>query len=127
MWVFTYKVDKDRYLIKYKARLVVRGDLQQSKYTNTYVATLASRIFWALMAIATYFNLEMAQFDAINAFTNSIIDKLVYIEFLEGFSKTDYYLKLLRALYGLTWSLLLWFKELSTKLTKLGLTQVPKA
>ncbi len=27
MWVFTYKFDDDGYLIKYKARLVVQGDL----------------------------------------------------------------------------------------------------
>jgi len=27
-WVFTYKFDKEGYLLKYKARLVVRGDLQ---------------------------------------------------------------------------------------------------
>jgi hypothetical protein len=27
MWVFTYKFDVDGYLLKYKARLVVRGDL----------------------------------------------------------------------------------------------------
>ena len=27
MWVFTYKFDEDSYLYKYKARLVVRGDL----------------------------------------------------------------------------------------------------
>jgi hypothetical protein len=27
MWVFTYKFDQDRYLLKYKARLVARGDL----------------------------------------------------------------------------------------------------
>jgi hypothetical protein len=29
MWVFTYKFDEDGYLTKFKARLVVRGDLQQ--------------------------------------------------------------------------------------------------
>ena len=27
MWVFTYKFDEDRYLLKHKARLVARGDL----------------------------------------------------------------------------------------------------
>jgi len=30
MWVFTYKLDEDGFVIKYKARLVVRGDLQVS-------------------------------------------------------------------------------------------------
>ena len=27
-WVFIYKFDKEGYLVKFKARLVVRGDLQ---------------------------------------------------------------------------------------------------
>jgi len=30
MWVFTYKLDEDGFIIKYKACLVVRGDLQVS-------------------------------------------------------------------------------------------------
>jgi hypothetical protein len=44
MWVFTYKFDKDRYLLKHKAQLVVRGDLQE-QYGDTYAATLAARLF----------------------------------------------------------------------------------
>jgi len=30
MWVFTYKFDKDGYLYKFKARICVRGDLQEA-------------------------------------------------------------------------------------------------
>ena len=44
MWVFTYKFNEDGYLLKYKARLVVCGDLQE-KYGDTYAATLAARLF----------------------------------------------------------------------------------
>jgi hypothetical protein len=44
MWVFIYKFNEDRYLLKYKARLVVRGDLQE-QYGDTYAATLAARLF----------------------------------------------------------------------------------
>ena len=40
MWVFTYKFDFNGYLINYKARLVVRGDLFKSIYEDTYSATL---------------------------------------------------------------------------------------
>jgi hypothetical protein len=58
MWVFTYKFDEDRYLYKFKARLVVRGDLQQD-YGDTYAATLAAKIFRCLIALAAAFNLEL--------------------------------------------------------------------
>ena len=44
MWVFTYKFDQDGYLIKHKARLVARGDLQYT-IEDTYVATLIAQIF----------------------------------------------------------------------------------
>jgi hypothetical protein len=57
-WVFTYKFDEEGYLLKYKARLVVRGDLQLRQDEETYAATLAVRVFRFLIAIAAYFNLE---------------------------------------------------------------------
>jgi hypothetical protein len=41
MWVFTYKFNKDGYLLKHKARLVARGDLQTLE-EETYAATLAT-------------------------------------------------------------------------------------
>ena len=85
IWVFTYKFDTDGYLVKFKARLCVRGDLQQSIYQDNYAATLAARTFRALMAVTAAFNLEAWQFDAVNAFINSELDETVYCEFLEGF------------------------------------------
>lgn len=52
MWVFTYKFDKDGYLVKFKARLVVCGDLQPTTGQDNYAATLAARVFRCLIAIA---------------------------------------------------------------------------
>ena len=69
MWVYTYKFNKAGWLQKCKARLVVRGDQQKRvNEADTYAATLAGRSFKALLAIATRFNLEMLQYDAVNAF-----------------------------------------------------------
>ena len=45
MWVFTYKFDEASYLIKYKARIVMRGDLYQNQQAETYAATLATKVF----------------------------------------------------------------------------------
>jgi hypothetical protein len=88
MWVFTYKFDDNGYLIKYKARLVVRGDLQRySIHDETYAATLASKTFRALMAITAYFDLDTKQLDAINAFTNSRIDEEVYVWCADGYEE----------------------------------------
>ena len=37
-WVFIYKLDENNYLIKFKARICVRGDLQNSDELDTYAA-----------------------------------------------------------------------------------------
>ena len=39
-WVFLYKFDQDGYLFKCKAKICVRGDLQEGDPYDTYVATL---------------------------------------------------------------------------------------
>jgi hypothetical protein len=55
-WVFTYKNDSDGYLTKYKARIVVRGDLQDADPQDVYAATLASKVFRVLMALVAAFH-----------------------------------------------------------------------
>ena len=76
IWVFKYKFE-EKYLIKYKARLCVRANKQQ-KNQNIYAITLTIRIFRALMILIATFDLETKQYDAINAFINSEIDKSIY-------------------------------------------------
>jgi hypothetical protein len=59
IWVYTYKLDTDGFLDRYKARLMIRGDLTRSIYEDTYAATLIARIFRWLIAIAARFGLEL--------------------------------------------------------------------
>jgi hypothetical protein len=64
------------------------------------------------MAIAAYFDLDIWQFDAINAFGNAYLDETVYTHYAEGFEeeegiKNDELWLLIRALYGLPRSPLL--------------------
>jgi hypothetical protein len=124
--VFKYKLDSEGHLTKYKARICVRGDLQTTA-EETYAATLAIRVFRALMAIAAYFNMEIRQYDAVNAFTNAQLATPVYCYPPEGFSDSDHLWELQRALYGLKTSPLLWYKELTKTLTELGLEEVKDA
>ena len=92
---------------------------------ETYTATLAARIFRALMAIAAAFDLEIRQYDAVNAFTNAKLSKPIYCYCPEGFDRSGYILEVLMALYGLKISPLLWYKELTSSLTEFGLKPVP--
>lgn len=127
MWVYDYKFDDDDYLVRFKARLVVRGDLQVKSLDDTYAATLAMRVFRCLMAIAAYFDLDITQMDAVNAFTNALIDEEVYCHAPEGFKQTHKFIKLNKALYGLAKSPKLWFDHLSGALKDRGFRQIPDA
>ena len=72
-----------------------------------YAVILAARSFRVLMAIVTIFNLDCWQDDAVNAFVNSKINKVVYIKCLNGFGVKGKCLLLYRVLYGLRRSPLL--------------------
>ena len=73
------------------------------------------------MALAARWDLNICQFDAVNAFPNSKLDEEVYIELPDGYKLPGKVGRLLRALYGLRRSPLLWQKLLSSALTELGL------
>jgi hypothetical protein len=124
MWVFTYKFDPDGFLIKHKARLCARGDLQETT-DETYAATLAAQTFRFMMAIAAYFDLEVWQYDAVNAFANSTLDPPILCRCPDGFEGLGRKIWLLMALYGLKVSPLLWYREFTATLADLGLSPVP--
>ena len=105
--MFKYKLDNKGFLTKYKARLCVRGDLQQTEQ-NTYAATLTARVFRALIAIVAAFDLKTRQYDAVNVSVNSFIDEPIYCKPPGGWAgPLNALFLLLRALYGLKQSLAL--------------------
>ena len=59
------------------------------------------------MAITIRFDLELIQYDAVNAFVNAKIDKDVYIRLPPSYKKAATLTKLNKALYRLRESLLL--------------------
>lgn len=125
-WVYVYKFDKHGRYQKAKARLVVRGD-QQFKQVgeSNYAATLAGRSFRTVMAIAARFDLELKQYDAVNAFVNANLDEDVFMKMPPGHRRVGTVLKLKRALYGLRRSPLLWQRMLTQMLRAIGYTPVP--
>jgi hypothetical protein len=126
MWVYTYKFDKHGRFQKCKARLVVRGDQQRGLRTeDTYAATLAGRSFRVLMAIAARFDLELIQYDVVNAFVNAKLLDAVFMTLPPGYRKPGKVLLLHKALYGLRISPLLWQKELSSTLRTAGYQPIP--
>jgi hypothetical protein len=99
-WVFTYKVDDAGYLVRRKARICVRGDLQHHVSNDIYAATGAYRSFRILMALVCAFGLLCHQIDFKNAFTNANMNKEVYTACPPGYRQPGKVWKLRKALYG---------------------------
>jgi len=126
LWVFAYKFDQDGYLIKLKARICVRGDLETITAEEKRAATLAAKTARMIFALVAAYDLDLRQRDAVTAFLNSILEKETYTQMPEGFGRPGKCWKLRRALYGLRISPRLWQQEASGVLQKLGLRQVPE-
>ena len=125
-WVFAYKFDQDGYLVKLKARICVRGDLETISAEEKRAATLAARTARMIFALVAAFNLDLRQRDAVGAFLNSKLPKEIYTWMPEGFAQLGKCWRLNRALYGLRISPKLWQQEASRVLEKLGLQAVPE-
>ena len=75
---------------------------------SNYTAILAGRSFRMLIAIAARFDLELLQYDAVNAFVNAKLEEDVFMKMPPGYRRNGTILKLNKALYGLQKSPLLW-------------------
>lgn len=77
------------------------------------------------MALVAAFDLELQQYDAVNAFANSPIDEPTYCKPLAKWpGSKSILLLLLRALYGLKQSPALWYRHFSQTLSEIGLEPV---
>ena len=93
----------------------------------TYATTLASRLFRIGMAIIVHFNLEVKQYNVINAFIyasrQSNGPPMTYY-ILDGFSILRMLIEVKQALYSLVDSPLLQYKEFTSTLIKLKLEPI---
>ncbi len=84
-----FKEKKDQYdvIIKFKARLVVRGFMQIEgiDYFETYASTTISSSWRILLAIVVINDWEVEQIDFVGAFLNTDLKENIYIQIPEGF------------------------------------------
>jgi len=121
IWTFVYKFDTNGFLIKFKARICARGDKQQMTLADTYASTLAAKTFRALMSITAVFGLIAKQWDVVNAFCQATLDEIVYVQCPPGYRHPGNCFLLLKPLYGLRRSPLMWYQDLSESLKGMGL------
>jgi hypothetical protein len=68
--------------------------------------------------------LDISQLDAINAFTNTTLDEIVYYRIPEGFHVLGKYLFFNKTFYNLARALRFWFKNLSSIFLSIGFRQI---
>ncbi len=124
-WIFIYKSDSNDFLFKYKARIVIRDDLQKvNNAQNVYAVTFASKIFRMMMTLIVDFHLKIRQLDAVNVFLNVFNDEKIYCHMSNEYKQFKKILKLLRALYKQRKSFLLWLRILIDKCIELELNSI---
>ncbi|CAI7809732.1 unnamed protein product [Closterium sp. NIES-54] len=122
-WVLTTKYRLDDTVEPEKARLVVKGFRQVcgADYDKTYSPVssyITLRIFLSIVAL---FDLNLMQLDMKNAFLNNKLDRVLYMYQPDYFDDgTGRVCKLLKSLYRLKQSPLLWYRALDGVLLGAG-------
>ncbi|CAI7819467.1 unnamed protein product, partial [Closterium sp. NIES-53] len=122
-WVLTTKYRLNDTVECEKARLVVKGFTRVcgADYDETYSPMSSYVTLKIFLSIIVVFDLNLMQLDMKNAFLQSKLDRLLYMYQLDYFDDgTGRVCKLLKSLYGLKQSPLLWYRALDGVLLGAG-------
>ena len=107
-WVFTVKRDDTGVIVKYKGRIVARGDYQEFgvNYTDTFAPVVRFGSIRLIIALAVHYRMKVHQVDFVTAFLNAPLDEEIYMRQPEGFrvhskNGTELVWRLRKAIYGL--------------------------
>lgn len=125
MWIFAIKLCIKGTIERYKARLVVLGNLQKigRDFNESYAPVVNELTFRIFLSIAVRFKLLIHQIDVKTAFLNADIVGDVYVEQPPGYKingKENFVYKLKKALYGLKQSALQWNIKLNEIMNQIG-------
>ena len=123
-WALKRKRFSDGSIRKLKARLCVRGDqqLEGVDFFQTYASVVQWSTVRVLLVLSVVLKLTSTQVDYTNAFVQSDIDTLVFVEMPPLYGREGYIWKLRKSLYGLRQSPLNFFNHLKKGLEDQGWT-----
>lgn len=129
-WVYKIKKDAHGNVIKYKARLVVKGfhQVKGVDYDETFAPVIRHSSLRTLFALAAEMGLRMKHLDVDTAFLNGDLEEEVFMEQPIGFleeGKENKVCLLRKSLYGLKQAPRAWNKKLSNTLVKIGFIGTP--
>ena len=123
-WVFTIKRNTEGVIQKHKARLVVRGFMQQEgiDFVDSFAPTSKHTTMRLLLALVAKHNLTLRQCDFVTAFLNGELEEEVYLQPPPGFPVHGKVYRLHKALYGLRQAPRAWHVTLKAELESMGFT-----
>lgn len=124
-WVLRIKRDAAGNILKYKARLCVRGFTQQRgiDYKETFASVAKMASLRVLLALAAFGNWELHHMDVKTAFLNAKLDEEIFMVQPDGAveaGKEHLVCKLNKALYGLKQAPRAWYFRLHVELLHMG-------
>ncbi|KAJ8715602.1 hypothetical protein PYW07_010084 [Mythimna separata] len=122
-WVYKLKTDANGKLVRYKARLVIKGFIQKkgAEYNEVFAPVVRHTSIRYLFALAVKENLYIDQMDAVTAFLQGDIDAEVYMNQPPGYECGKEVCRLNKSIYGLKQASRQWNLKLTSMLKKLGL------
>lgn len=127
MWRFDIKRDKAGNVLRYKARLVARGDTQRAglDYTEVFAPVASNHVLQLFCAIAVTNDWLLKHIDFTTAFLNAPLQEEIYMYPPPGMTLPDgHVLRLHRSLYGLKQAGRNWHRCLRDHLVSIGFRQL---
>lgn len=126
-WVLRTKVDHAGH-IKYKARVVARGNEQREglDYEETFAPVVRWSTVRLIVALATANGWPIHHMDVVTAFLNSTLKETIFMRQPPGFvmsGQENLVCKLRKSIYGLKQSPRAWYEEVDNYLRSIGCTR----
>jgi hypothetical protein len=125
-WVYDIKRDSKNKIKYFKARYVAKGYLQKKfiDYNETFSACSQMRTFRLILALSISMGLKVRHWDVSCAFTNGILEEVIYLESPSGYPIPEGKILLLKkSIYGLKQASRVWGFALRDALLSLGFVQ----
>ena len=127
-WLFKVKKSAKGEILRYKARLVVKGYSQRHgiDFDEVFAPVVRFEYIRVLIAVAAQEGWTLHHLDVKSAFLNGEVEEELYVKQPEGFlieGREEWVLRLKKALYGLKQAPRAWYFKLHKCLLSLGFTK----